>query len=242
MSSPDPEQTYLDISVDLVPNEPAEIEQPCVACGNAGLLRLLIVPDMFFPDSLISTFTCRVCPFRNKQMDEMNQSNKGVRISCYLDKPEDLKRYLIIPSKAKVSFESGLDGVAYTHQEDSVSTVESLIRGIFEKLLSISTLPEDRLTKEELLELEEYSGVATFLQDSMDNLNMTLSIDDPKGVARVMPIGANMQRSTKNIPLDYYRDGVVEIEEYDLEPENSGENKTADDLVEETSHESTSPE
>ncbi|KAI5135428.1 zinc finger protein [Nematocida ausubeli] len=219
MSSPDPEQTHLDMSIDLVPNEPSEIEHPCVSCGSAGVLRLLIVPDMFFPDTLISTFACHSCPFRNKQMDEMDQSKKGVRISCHLNNNEDLKRYLLIPSKAKVSFEAGDDGVSYTNQEDTVTTVEALIRSIFEKLVSMGTLPEDKLTEEELAGLDEYANIAMFLQKSMDELDITLKIDDPKGLARVMPLGANMQTTTKGIPLEYYRDGVVEIDEYDIEDE-----------------------
>ncbi|KAI5191990.1 hypothetical protein NEMIN01_1774 [Nematocida minor] len=228
MSKLDPEKQLSEVCVDLNPNEPAEIEQPCISCGGPGVLRLLIVPDMFFPDALVSTFTCKSCSFRNKQMDEMDTSLNGVRITCSLDKTEDLRRYLIVPARAKIRLDSGERGVSYVQTEDTVTTVEALLRGIFEKLISMGSMPEDKLTEEELAGLGEYSDIAVFLQKSMDDLDIVLSIEDDKGVARVMPLGANMQHTTKGVGLEYYRDGVVEIEEYEVKkvgetPEHASE-------------------
>lgn len=214
MSELNPEDQLSGVSVDLNRNEPAEIEQPCIVCGETGVLRLLIVPDMFFPDALISTFTCKSCPFRNKQMDEMDTSENGVRVKCVLDKEEDLKRYLVVPSLAKIKIDSGERGVSYVQAEDTVTTVESLLRAIFEKLISMGSMPEDKLTEEELSGLAEYADIAMFLQKSMDELDIVLSIEDDKGVARVMPVGVDMQTATKDLPIEYFRDGVVEIEEY----------------------------
>lgn len=154
-------------------------------------------------------------------MDEMNTSNIGVRIKCTLDKKEDLKRYLIVPAGARVVLESGEKGISYVHAEDTVTTVQALIRSIFEKLTSMESLPEEKLTEEELKGLGEYTEIASFLQKSMDDLNISLEIEDKKGVARIMPIGRNMQSTTKGIPLDYYRDGVVEIEEYKVTQEDN---------------------
>lgn len=222
MSKLNPEDKLTEISVDLHRNVPAEIDQPCVACGETGVLRLLIVPDMFFPDALVSTFTCGSCPFRNKQMDEMDTSDSGVRIKCALNKEEDLKRYLVVPSFSRVKIDSGERGVSYRQPEDTVTTVEALLRSIFEKLISMGSMPEDKLSEEELGGLEEYADIAMFLQRSMDDLDIVLCIEDDKGVARVMPVGADMQRSTKDLPLEYFRDGIVEIEEYfvDTTPNN----------------------
>ncbi|KAH9386596.1 zinc finger protein [Nematocida major] len=224
----DPEGT----SVDLAPNQPADVPHPCISCGGAGVLRLLIVPDMFFSDSLISTFTCSECPFRNKQIDEMHLSEKGVRIKCRLNKPEDLRRYLVVPSGARVSIDAGERGVSSQQPEDTIVTVESFIRNIFEKLISMGSMPEDKITEEELAGLEEYADIAAFLQKSMDDLDVTLSIEDPKGAARVMPVGRNMQTTTKGLPLEYFRDGVVEIEEYEVSrsaPEDAGSRSSPED-------------
>lgn len=217
MSELNPENQLSGVSVDLIPNEPAEIEQPCIACGEPGVLRLLIVPDMFFPDALVSTFTCKSCSFRNKQMDEMDTSESGVRIKCVLNKSEDLRRYLVVPSGSKVKIDSGDRGVSYTQPEDTVTTVESLLREIFEKLISMGTMPEDKLTDEELAGLEEYADIAIFLQKSLDDLDIVLRIKDDKGVARVMPVGRNMHTTTKELPLEYFRDGVVEIDMYPVD-------------------------
>jgi len=211
-----------DHGVELQPNEPLSLSQTCMSCGNEGRLSLLLVPDIFFPDVVITCFSCTECGYRDRQMDRVESAVEGVKITCRFKNSQDLKRYVVISAGTEVKIESGEHGVTYTQKDDAVMVVESLIRYVLETLISRGTLPEDPLTEEETRGLDEYQKIALFLQESLTDLDLVLVLEDKKGDTRVLPVGESLEKGTKSLPLEYFTDECVEIVR--IEKEDRGEN------------------
>ncbi|OAG29295.1 hypothetical protein NEDG_01368 [Nematocida displodere] len=214
--------------VDLKPNEPIEIEQQCISCSETGVLRLLLVPDLFLPDTIITSFICKACGYRDQQMDQVDASSAGVEIRCSFKKAEDLRRYVVIPAGTQIQIEAGELGVSLTQKEDSITIIESLIRFVLEKMISQGTMPEYPITEEEMEGLGEYKETAMFLQKSLDTLDLSLTLRDNKGVARVMPAGISLRESTKNLPFEYFTDESVTMVSYPVEEDSADPDEETD--------------
>lgn len=203
--------------LDLEPRVPTEVEGLCLNCHEQGTVRLLLVPDAFFPSIVITSFYCPHCHYKDKQVIEVEESSgKGVEIDCAFDRPEDLRRHAVVPSGTEVSIESRDKGVSFTQSEDAIVVIESLIRGVLEKMISAGTMPEDKFSEEEFEALGEYKETAMFLQESMENIGMRLVLKDPKGVARVFPVGEIPRGSVRDLPLSHFADERVSIREYEV--------------------------
>ncbi|KAI5172515.1 hypothetical protein NEFER03_1590 [Nematocida sp. LUAm3] len=205
----------IEQTADLKPNIPVEMELPCASCGGTSVLRLLLVPDLFFPDAIISSSSCEFCGYRDKQIHQMESSSAGVKIKCNFKEKEDLRRYVVVSSETEIKIESGERGVTFHQKEDSVTVVESLIRFVLEKLISQGTMPEDLITEQEMEGLGEYKDIALFLQRSMYELDLTLTLTDNKGISRVLPRGATLEENTKILPFEYFMDDSVDMESYE---------------------------
>lgn len=142
------EKEVTEYGVDLKANEPVEIEQICSSCGENSVLRLLLLPDIFFPDALITSFSCAICGYRDRQVDQMDTSDIGVRIKCVFKEREDLRRYVVVPSGAEIKIESGDKCISFVQNEDCILVVEGLIRTMLEKLVACEVTPENPLTQE----------------------------------------------------------------------------------------------
>ncbi|KAI5180618.1 hypothetical protein NEOKW01_0902 [Nematocida sp. AWRm80] len=208
------ENGAMEYSIDLQRNEPYEIGQTCVSCGENGSLKVLLLEDLYFPDSVITSFVCSNCGYKDKQIDQMDSTSSGVEIVCQLKKKEDLHRYIIISSGTKITLESGEQGVSLVQKEDAVIVVESLIRFILESLTSQSTLPEDPITEQEMEGLKEYKQIALFLQQSLDNLDLTLILKDDKGITRILPENTKPDEHFKTLPFEYFLNTTTQMTSY----------------------------
>ncbi|KAI5187523.1 hypothetical protein NEHOM01_2242 [Nematocida homosporus] len=219
-------------TVDLQPNTPVVIEHPCLECGEPGELRLLLVPDLFFPDSVLSSTNCLACGYKDTQVYQMDSASAGVKVICDFATKEDLRRYMIIAAGTEINIESEQQGVSFVQKEDGVWVVESLIRYVLEKIISQGTYPEDELQEEEMEGLGEYKDIAVFLLQSMDDINLTLTLKDNKGVSRVMPRGVIPEEGLKVLPFDYFIDDQVKMESFELPQEPVAVEETPDESFE----------
>ncbi|KAI5192761.1 zinc finger protein [Nematocida sp. AWRm77] len=207
----------------LKPNQPENMEMECISCGEEGSLRLLLVPDMFFPDVVISTFVCAKCGYKDKQVDQVEASSTGVKLVCTLKKKEDLKRYVIISAGTHVSIDAKDFGVSFTQKEDEVMIVESLLRSVLEKLSGESSAPEEVYTEKELSGLGEYKDFAAALQKSFIDIDLVLTLQDEKGFTRVLPQSGSLKDNIKHQPFEYFTKEGVTMEAYTPEKEEEEE-------------------
>lgn len=216
----------------LVPGVPLEMETVCMECSEKGTLRILLFKDVFFPDTVLTSFSCAHCNCRDTQTMEVGEGRgRGVEIRCTFQSAADLKRYAIVPKGAVITIESGEKAVSFEQAEDEVMVVESLIRYTLEKIISTGTLPEHKFTEEDFEGLGEYKETALFLQDSLERVDLTLSLLDKKGVARIFPVGEVPREGVKDVPLSHFADDSVRVQEVSLpapaeEEEGEGREKS----------------
>lgn len=209
--------------VDLKPNEMVNIPEACPACHNNGELRLMMRQDQVFLDTLISSFICFFCDYRDKNITEMHESEVGVEVNCKFTEQEDLKRYIILGAGSEIRIVSGEHELSFSQEEDAVTVVEGMLRGVLEKLVLQNTLPETPIPNEEIDKFEEYKSTVAFLQDSLKDIGtMHVTIRDDKGVSRVLRQNETPNQNIKGRSTESFNDGAVEITQYPVE-RNSGE-------------------
>ncbi|XP_072049167.1 zinc finger protein ZPR1-like [Amphiura filiformis] len=109
--------------------EATQIESLCMNCHENGMTRLLLTKIPFFQEIVISSFDCEHCCFSNNEVQPGGRiQDKGCRIVCKIQTPEDMSRQVVKSDSASLRIpELDFEIPANSQKEVILTTVEGLI-------------------------------------------------------------------------------------------------------------------
>ncbi|QPG73758.1 nucleolar zinc-finger protein [Brettanomyces nanus] len=167
-------------SSDVEGNPVQEVESLCMKCGKQGVTRLLLTSIPYFKETIIMSFECPHCGYKNNEIQAASQiQEKGTKYVVKIENKDDFNRQVIKSDSCTCKFvELDVEIPAKTGQ---FTTVE----GSLSEMVSDLEMDQSRRKTEHP---DVYKNIETFVNKVKSTLDcgpgtlpITLVTDDPTG-------------------------------------------------------------
>lgn len=143
------------------------VESLCVKCHENGTTRIMVEDIPFFKTTLVSSFECPHCHYKNTQIDTgLEMADQAVKYTLKVNSFKEMDRMVVISSGAMVFFPQ-LDFEIPSVKQSTVSTVQGIIATFHDDL-------SGELERLEELKAEGTEGFKAFV----DKLKLYVDGDD----------------------------------------------------------------